>query len=317
MTIPNNEQQIAQPRYADDEIDLKELFVALWKGKWIIIATTFTAAVISVFYALSLPNIYKSEALLAPAEESQGGGLAALAGQFGGLASLAGVNLGGGSADKTTIALELLKSRSFIGEFVTKHELKPLIMAANGWDQAGNKVLYDPKIYYSEKGEWVRTVKEPRKPEPSLNEVHKKFTEDFLSVMQDKESGLVTISVKHYSPFVAKNITDNLIIDLNSKMRAIDIADANEGIEYLNGALEETTVVDMQNVFYQLIEQQIQTKMLASVRDEYVLRTIDPAVVAEEKASPKRALICILGLFLGGLMSSLFILIGNVMRKKQ
>ncbi|MGE6286816.1 Wzz/FepE/Etk N-terminal domain-containing protein [Aeromonas media] len=31
--------------WADDEIDLSELFIALWKGKWIIIATIFIFAV--------------------------------------------------------------------------------------------------------------------------------------------------------------------------------------------------------------------------------------------------------------------------------
>ena len=83
-----------QNNIADDEIDLRELFTAIWQGKWIIIAITTLFAVASVFYAINQPNIYKSEALLAPAEQDQQGGLGALAGQFGGLASLAGVNLG-------------------------------------------------------------------------------------------------------------------------------------------------------------------------------------------------------------------------------
>ena len=79
---------------ANDEIDLRELFTVIWQGKLIVIALTILFAVASVFYAISLPNVYKSEALLAPAEAQQQGGLGALAGQFGGLASLAGVNLG-------------------------------------------------------------------------------------------------------------------------------------------------------------------------------------------------------------------------------
>lgn len=80
----------------EDEIDLRELFAALWRGKWWIVASTLVGVVIAVIFALSLPNIYRSEALLAPSTEQQGGGLAAMAAQFGGLASLAGVNLSGG-----------------------------------------------------------------------------------------------------------------------------------------------------------------------------------------------------------------------------
>ena len=39
--------------------------------------------------------------------------------------------------------------------------------------------------------------------------------------------------------------------------------------------------------------------MLAEVRPEYVFKTIDPAVVPEEKSKPSRALICALGYPLG------------------
>ena len=91
----NNLNQANMPmqnNIADDEIDLRELFAVIWQGKWLIIAITALFAVASVVYAISQPNIYKSEALLAPAEQEGGGGLSALAGQFGGLASLAGVN---------------------------------------------------------------------------------------------------------------------------------------------------------------------------------------------------------------------------------
>lgn len=44
----------------ENYIDLKELFDVLWKGKLIIILTTFIFAVSSVFYALSLTDIYRS-----------------------------------------------------------------------------------------------------------------------------------------------------------------------------------------------------------------------------------------------------------------
>ena len=57
----------------DDEIDLKELFMVLWSGKWLITAVTGLAAVTSVVIALMLPNIYTANALLAPAQQSGGG----------------------------------------------------------------------------------------------------------------------------------------------------------------------------------------------------------------------------------------------------
>lgn len=57
---------IDQPYYADDEINLRQLFVTLWHGKWIVIAATTLFAVAGVFYALSKPNLYQASVLLAP-----------------------------------------------------------------------------------------------------------------------------------------------------------------------------------------------------------------------------------------------------------
>ena len=51
---PNNDPFLQNP-YPDDEIDLKELFMVLWGGKWLISAVTGLAAAISVVVALSLP----------------------------------------------------------------------------------------------------------------------------------------------------------------------------------------------------------------------------------------------------------------------
>ena len=88
-------------------------------------------AILSVIYAINQPNIYRATTLLAPASEQGGaGGLAKMAGQFGGLASLAGINLGGGGTDKTGLALEVLKSRVFIEEFINKHQLIVPLMVA-------------------------------------------------------------------------------------------------------------------------------------------------------------------------------------------
>ena len=46
----------------DEEIDLKELFIALWQGKYIIIASTVLIAVMAVVYALNAKQTWTTEA---------------------------------------------------------------------------------------------------------------------------------------------------------------------------------------------------------------------------------------------------------------
>jgi uncharacterized protein involved in exopolysaccharide biosynthesis len=151
--------QYYQPQPADDEIDLKELFLALWKGKWIILLTTIIFSAGGVFYALSLPNIYKAEVVLASAQASGKSGLASMAAQFGGLASMAGINIGGGGTDSTAMALATLQSRQFINVFIHKHDLLVPLMASRGWDRSNNQLIIDPEIYNETAKQWVKEIK--------------------------------------------------------------------------------------------------------------------------------------------------------------
>ncbi|MDP6431734.1 MAG: Wzz/FepE/Etk N-terminal domain-containing protein, partial [SAR324 cluster bacterium] len=52
--------------FEDDTIDLYELWITLWKWKWLVIGLTVVAALGSVVYALATPSIYKAKALLLP-----------------------------------------------------------------------------------------------------------------------------------------------------------------------------------------------------------------------------------------------------------
>lgn len=317
----NQEQEILQLKqqvaryesmnsYQDDEIDLKELWNVIWQGKWKIIFITMMFSIASVFYAISLPNIYKSEALLMPnSQDQQNGGLGALAGQFGGLASLAGINLGGGGTDKVGYALEVLKSREFLYKFIEDNDLKTAFMATNGWIRETNTLTFDPDIYDSNTKTWLREVEAPFKPEPSLQEVYELFLEEYLTVSEEKDAGMIILAVEHYSPYIAKEIVDKLISAINRTIKQQDMDEANKSIKYLSSELEQTNLSGMQTMFYQLIEQQQQTLMLTKVREDYVLKVVDVAVVPELKDSPKRALICILGVFIGGILSVLVVLI--------
>lgn len=313
---PNYLPYPPQSKFKDDEIDLLELLDALWKGKWIIIATTFIFAVGAVLYALSLPNIYKSDALLAPAESSNGGGLSKMAGQLGGLAALAGVNLGAGESSQTDLAVQVMKSRQFVGAFIKKHDLLVPLMATKDWDLTNNKLILDEELYNPTTGEWLREPNGLRGATPTIQEAFEFFSKEVLDVSQDKENGLYTVSVKNYSPYIAQQWVNWLIEDINKVMRERAIAETSQNLAYLNAQLQKTAVADMQSTFYKLIEEQTKSLMLAEVQEEFVFKVVDPAVVPELKDGPKRALICVLGTLLGGMLSIVIVLVRFAFRKK-
>ncbi|MBQ0831301.1 Wzz/FepE/Etk N-terminal domain-containing protein [Marinobacter sp.] len=293
--------------YPDDEIDLRELFVTLWRGKWLVIVTAFIFAVAGVAYALYKPNIYQSSVLLAPAQE-EGGGIGGLASQFGGLASLAGISLGGGSSNQTVIAKEVLQSRAFITGFIHRHELAIAIKAVKGWNEETSDWVYDHSVYSPDTGEWLQDS-DGKSQEPTDWELVEAFKEDHLDIGEAKDTGMITVSVKHYSPIAAKQWAQWLVQDINEHMRKQDVEEAEASITYLEDKLKETNIAGMQQVFYQLIEGETRTVMLASAQREYVFKIVDPAVVPEEKSAPKRALISVISTCLGGILGILIVFI--------
>ena len=311
----NESQQTSPPTSYDDVVDLRDLFRILWAGKWLIGGITSTTSVIAIIVVLLLPNIYRAEALLAPNDQEAAGGLSALAAQYGGLANLAGINIGSGAGDKTAMGLEILKSRKFISEFIERHNLLVPLMATKGWDADTGELIIDLDAYDVASSKWLRNVSPPKMTIPSLQEAYEVFM-SILSVDQDKKSGFVAVAIEHYSPTIAKQWVDWLIDDLNSSIMRRDVADAEQAIEYLNEQIESTSLADLQNVFFKLIEEQTKTVMLAKVSSEYLLKTLDPAVAPEKKAKPRRSLIVILSAILSSFLAVAVVLVSASLREE-
>lgn len=289
---------------AIDEIDLRDLFTSIWKGRWLITVVTVIFTVFAIFYALNLPDVYKSEVTLAPAEES---GLK-MPSQLGGLAALAGVNLGNSGSNKTTMALEVIQSRNFIGRFIAENELLIPLMAAKGWDRAKNEIYIDEKVFNTQSKKWVRDVASPYEKEPSLQEAIIVF-KSLITIKKDDATGIVVLAVEHYSPYIAKDIVDKITFAINDEMRKRDLAEAERSIDYLNSKIIETNLADVRAMLFSLIEEQTKNLMLANVRNEYVFKTIDPAIVPELKSKPGRSLIVAVGFFAGLMLSILIVVL--------
>jgi len=117
MTDPMRNEQIVE----EDEINLLELLQVLVRRKRLIMVMCAVAALLSVAYSLTLPNIYTATARVLPPQKDGGGGLSAMLGQAGALAGLAGVGGLGGGAD---LYVGILKSRSVADAVIKKLDLQ-------------------------------------------------------------------------------------------------------------------------------------------------------------------------------------------------
>lgn len=290
----------------ENEISLKDVWLEAFRNKWIIIGTSFVFGLLAVFIALNLPNIYQSNVVLVPKIEEQGG-LSSLANKFGGLASLSGIGLGQSAGpDKAVIALEILNSQEFITNFVKKYNLVIPLIAAIGSNKLTYELILDDDIYDDKNNKWTREVKPPRSIEPSDEEIHKAFLNIFYAE-QDVKTGFIRASIEFYSPHLAKKWLELVFVEINSLIKNKDKDEAEKSILYLNNILNKTNNNSMKATFYQLIEEQTKTLMLVESREEYIFETISPAILPEEKLKPRRALIVLAGLIIGGILSLLFV----------
>ena len=303
------------PQY-DDVIDLRELISVLLDGRKKIIAITLIFAITSVIYSLSLPNQYKAEVLLAPAQSSSGG-LSGALGELGGLASLAGVNMDNAESDESLIAQEIMKSWGFIEGFIQANELSVEVIAAEGWTKGSNKLKIDNDLYDLENEQWLIEDEDTNEFRPPTSwELFEAFSER-LAVSEDKKSGLVSVSFEYYSPLIAKQWLDMYVKAINSHMQQRQVVKVDNNINYLEDQIERTSLAEMREVFFTLIEEQTKNKMIAAASPEYALVVVGPSMVPEIKSQPQRAYICILGTLLGGILSVLIVFITHYVSKSD
>ena len=293
---------------------LTDLLKLFWKRKILISVFLFVGGCASFFYSKTIPDIFRSEVLLVPADEQSTNNMASLVGRFGGLASIAGVDFSNNGTSRVNIALEVLKSREFVSEIVQKYEWDVPLIAASGWNKDDLKLVIDQKLYDESQKKWVRNVKPPLTPVPSDHELHERYLQ-LISIHRDKTTGFVKIGMEFYSPHIVKEWLDIIVKEINAEIKARDVFEAKKSISYLESQLSETSITNIKPVFYELIEEQTKTIMFANVRKEYVFRTIDPSYVPQFRAKPKRLVICVMGSLLGAFLGFVFVLLNYHFRK--
>lgn len=290
----------------EEKIDLRELIYVLWQGKWIIFSITTIVSILAVFYSLSLPNIYKTNALLVPAgsystPNNNMGGVASLAG----LAGISLPTIGGENNSKQ--AISKISSLSFFENNLLPNIFLPDLFAVQFWDNLTNEISYDENIYNINTNSWVRDTSESNSKIPSGQESYREFS-SHLSLEEDKKTGFITLGIKHKSPFIAKKWTELLINQINLYYKEKDKAESERALSYLNEKFLMTELSEIKQVIAQLMQEETKKLTLIEAKQAYVFDYIDPPAVMEKKFEPNRAFICILSALIGGIFSVLIVL---------
>lgn len=289
-----------------ESLDLVRLIKLLWQEKKRIIKFTIPFAIFSVIYSLLLPNQYTATTVLAPSSD-EAGGLSSSIGTMSGLSSFVGVRIRGESTE-SKVAQEIMQSWNFVSNFIDENNLAVEIYASSGWDKKNNILLFDDDIYDIENKEWVLEDRETGLiGPPSSYKLWRAFDRK-ISIVSDKLSGFVTISVTHYSPKRAKEILDLYVSAINRFMQERQVEKVDKNIAYLQEEIKKTPITEMQEVLYTIIEEQIKSKMITQASPDHTFVSVNPSMIPEKKSAPSRALICIFFTFIGGIISVIYVL---------
>jgi len=301
-------QEEQNSKHFDDEIDLRGLFYILSKGKKTVIYVTAFISTLAIILSLLLPNIYESRALLAPVNPANS--ISGALQSYSGLAGIAGISLPTNSEENNSAkALKKLKSLSFYENNILTNIFLPDLMAVKSWDYKTNTLNYDSSIYDAKSKTWVRDYSYPKKPIPSAQESFEVFIEDHLSLSEDRETGFITLSIQHQSPFIAKQWAELAVNQVDNFYRQKDKSESEKAVEYLREQISMTGLSEIKQVIAELLQEETQKLALVEANEYYVFEYIDPPAIMEEKYGPKRAMIVILGTLLGMMLGILLVLI--------
>ena len=282
----------SSPSVEEDEIDLLELIRTLLQAWKTILGITIICSGLAIAYAVYAPEVFKADALLAPAQDEKSGASSMLS-QFGGLAAMAGISIP--SDSNVDRVLATLETREFLTKFIRRNDLLPVIFK-DRWVEVSKSFKLD------DKGE-----------EPSIDDGYTILL-DCIESEQDK-SGLIKLSISWEDPDIAAQWANDLVKQLNEQLRQKAIADSKKRVGYLEQELAKTTLQDMRAVLYNLLESEKQKAMLANVNEDFALEVIDPAVAPETHEKPKRKLIVALGGVCGSFLGIFAVFFAQFLQK--
>uniref|UniRef100_UPI004047AC88 Wzz/FepE/Etk N-terminal domain-containing protein n=1 Tax=Algoriphagus sp. TaxID=1872435 RepID=UPI004047AC88 len=211
------------PSNSEDEIDLKDLIIPIWRSRKQILTTAIIFAIIGGIIGFLTPATYTASSTFLPQTSQAGGGLS---GSLGGLASLAGINLSTGSAGGGEIP------PSMYATVLASEPFRKRILDARIWVN-GDSVTYrtylenQPKSGISTIKEYtiglpgklinLLTAKEEEKqPKNEVQGLQPLSNKEYgllgtvsgnVSIVHDKKEGIITISVVETDPIIAAQVT--------------------------------------------------------------------------------------------------------------
>ena len=276
-----------EEKYSQESLTLFSIWDLIVDNIKEIALVTSIVTISGLIYSLSVQEMYRSDILIAPvSQDSKSGRGSSLQESLGRILPI-DLSL---SPEKTDQFIEILKSRTFIEDFIRITESKSIIFS-NKWDKDNKR--------------WIGS-------EPSDYKAYINFRKDIMSVNQLPKKNIYKLSVIWYEPEQTKLWANKLISSLNLRERKKAIIEAEKSMGFIQKQKESMPVISLQKSLDDMLLTQLSNSMKANINEEFAFVIIDPAQKPEQKFYPNKTLIVILSFVSGILLSFIYIVFKNL-----
>lgn len=297
--------------YYDGRMTFLELFEIVAKKKITITFTTIIFGIFSIFFTLSIDNVYESKTVVQIKQNNKIQSTSSM----NALSSLAGISFGGSNTEVSKV-IQVLKSRDFAKHIIAFEDILINLFAVDSYDTATKTVMYNSSIYDEVNTKWVRMPPKNGKQIPTYLEAHYELHKNVISINEINDQ-YIEIAAQHKSPLFAKDLLELITTELNKIIRKNDITVAKRSLEFLNKELQNTSQIEIRKSINELIKPNLEMLMLADIDTYYKLEPIDKPFYPETHSYPNRKLLCVIITFFGFLISCLYVLIRHIIFVKK
>ena len=304
---------LCEPEEDSGGVNTPEYWSVLKKRRKMIGCIVAATVVLTSALSLFMTNIYQAKAVIIPVTVRESGSmgnasLAALASQIGGLPGISSP-----SAATSSEIVGLLNSNVLREKMIKQYNLMPVMfykkwdVRQNDWKKGSafskwNPLVYLPSLTKTNSGALSKNARKKNPDAPDTWDALR-MLDDMVKVNRNLKDNTITIFVDFYDPEMAARIAEYYLLTLTDYMSSEAKRVAATNRKYLEEQLGNTTDPIIKQKTYNMIAEQIETGMMAEVKENFAFKVIDPPLAPDRKIKPIRSKMVLLSLFISLILS--------------
>jgi hypothetical protein len=300
----------------NDGIDLKDLFLLLWRGKLFILLVAFVCIFFASLHVRSEERKYTVEYNLKPVSEIKSS--PQISG-LGGFASLAGIQLPTNSGNDFNIFKELITAPE-VSEIIFENKKIIREIFGSEWDETLNNYSRPPKskiqIFVSDAKKLLTGNIDVNYMPPNPRRLAI-FINGNIQIGEDKETGFLKFTSETSKPELMLSLIIEATKASDKIMRQRYIGFSTEPLAFYKEKLRTARSREHREALAELIGKEEEKLMFASKGKHFIAEPYINPTISLYPTAPKPTLILTLSLVLGLFLGAALVLMRYVIKKEN